>query len=410
MESKMPLQIALMAAWPLFFGLTLMMAGSGLQGTLLGVRATESDFGTVVTGLIMSMYYAGFLVGTWLVPKMLKNVGHIRVFTALAAIAAIAVLMHGLFVTPLAWIPLRVMTGFAYAGLYIVVESWLNYMSTKDTRGKILALYLLLTYLGMVAGQFCLNLADPRTDTLFICTAIFIVLSLVPIALSKRPAPQFHAPAAMPVKTLWQTSPLGVFAITLSGLASSMMLSIGAVYAAQRGFDHMQVSWFMASMLAGGVAFQIPVGHLSDSMDRRKVITIISIASAASAFLCFVFASGPLFYLSAFLLGGFAMTIYGLCIAYTNDHLQPHQYVAASSSMLMVNGMGAFLGPMLATNIMNLFGTQSYFFAIGLTFLAITAFALYRATRREAPVAQAEFRTGTPDPRAMARIDDRDAA
>ncbi len=406
----MPLQSALLSAWPLFFGLTLMMAGSGLQGTLLGVRATEAGFGTVVTGLVMSMYYAGFMGGTWLVPKMLKNVGHIRVFTALAAIAAISVLMHGLFVTPLLWIPLRVMTGFAYAGLYIVVESWLNYMSTKDTRGKILALYLLLTYLGMVAGQFCLNLADPRTDSLFICTAIFIVLSLVPIALSKRPAPESSTPAVMPIKSLWATSPLGVFAITLSGLASSMILSIGPVYAAERGFDHMQISWFMASMLAGGVAFQIPVGHLSDSMDRRKVITIISIASAASAFLCFLTESSPIFYVSAFLLGGSAMTIYGLCIAYTNDHLQPHQYVASSSSMLTVNGMGAILGPLLATNLMNLFGTGSYFPAIATTFLCTTAFALYRATRTQAPAAQAEFRTGTPDPRAMARIDDRDAA
>lgn len=401
----MPLHYAFAAAWPLFFGLTLMMAGSGLQGTLLGVRATEAGFDPATIGIVMSVYYAGYMLGTWLVPRLLKNVGHIRVFTALAAIAASAVLMHGLFVTPAIWIPLRIMTGFAYAGLYIVVESWLNSMSTKDTRGKILALYLLLTYLGMVAGQFCLNLADPKTDTLFICTAIFIILSLVPIALSKRPAPEFHTPDVMPVKALWSASPLGVFAIALSGLSNSIMISIGSVYATERGFDHLQVSWFMASMLAGGVTFQIPIGHLSDIMDRRRVLTIVSFASAGSAFLCALSGSGVLFYASTFLLGGFAMTIYGLCLAYTNDHLQPHQYVASSSSMLMMNGMGAILGPLLATNLMKALGTQSYFPAIGTVFLCIGAFAIYRATRREAPAKQAEFHTGTPDPRIMDRID-----
>jgi MFS family permease len=405
----MPFQRTLVAAWPLFFGLCMMMIGNGLQSTLLGVRATEAGFSSLATGFVMSAYYAGFMGGTRLVPRLLKNVGHIRVFAALAALASMMILVQGLFVMPSVWALMRVLTGFSYAGLYIVVESWLNNLATKETRGKILALYLLMTYLGIVAGQFLLNAADPHGDALFILTSIFISLSILPIALSKRPGPDFSAPKAMSLHELWGVSPLGMAAVTMSGLANSMLLSIGAVYAARRGFDTAAISTFMAAMVAGGAAGQLPIGMLSDRMERRRMILYVSVASCLCALLCFL-ASGlwlPLFYLIAFLLGATSMTIYGLCVAYTNDHLDPHQYVAASSAMLMVNGMGAIAGPMLSTGLMSAFGTGAYFPTIALVFLGMAGFTLYRMKVRQSPrpTSPAEF-SSPPDAPVTGRIED----
>ncbi len=398
----MPIQRALQTAWPLFFGLGAIMVGNGLQGTLLGVRATDEGFSAFTTGLVMSMYYAGFMAGTQVVPRLMQNVGHIRVFSALAAIAAISVLMHGIFVLPIAWAGIRACTGFAFAGLYIVVESWLNHMSTKETRGKILALYLFTTYLGMVAGQFLLNAADPKTDTLFIISSMFISLALVPIALSKRPAPESSKPKGMKLRELWTVSPLGAFAVTMSGFANSILLSVGAIYAARQGFGIQEISTFMAAMVAGGVIFQMPIGALSDKLGRRKLIIMVSLASCLSALLCFgvSHSEGMLaLYVSAFILGGFAMTIYGLCTAYTNDHLDPSQYVAASSALLMMNGAGAIAGPALSTGLMGAIGPSAYFPTLAVIFFANAAFAIYRTTVRPAPAAdrQSNLNAAKPD-------------
>ena len=268
----MPLRTTLNAAWPLFFGLAMMMVGSGLQGPLLGIRATAAGFGTNVTGLIMSLYYVGYLLGTLAMPRLLTNVGHIRVFTALAALTSSAILIHGVFVLPVAWGVLRMISGFSFAGLYIIVESWLNSLATKETRGKILSAYMFIVYLGIVTGQLLLNVADPKGDRLFILCGVLMSISLVPIALSQVRGPSFVASERMRVKDIWAVSPLAVFGTTFSGLATSIIFSIGSVYAADREFSTVQISLFIAAMTFGGVCFQLPVGALSDRIDRRKVL------------------------------------------------------------------------------------------------------------------------------------------
>lgn len=381
----MHIQRTLVSAWPLFFGLAMMMIGNGLQGTLLGVRASMEGFGVFTIGLVMSLYYAGFLIGSLTVPRLLHNVGHIRVFAALASLASATVLLHGLFVDPISWSIVRIITGFAYAGLFIIVESWLNDMATKETRGKLMAVYLLTTYLGMVVGQFLLNFGSPETIELFVLTSIFVSLALLPISLSKRPAPDFMTPARMSPRDLWKVSPLGMYAVTLSGLGNSILFAIGAVYAAERGMSVQEIATFMAAVIFGGVAFQLPIGYLSDRIERRKVIIMVATSAAIFAMIGFFVADIVwALYIAGFALGGMSATIYGLCVAYANDYLDPSQYVAASSSLILVNGMGAVFGPLLATGLMTSFGSGAFFPAIGGVYFSITLFALYRAFKRPA--------------------------
>jgi MFS family permease len=117
---------AVRSCWALFLGIALMMLGNGLQGSLLGIRASLEGFPTTLTGVLMSGYYAGFLVGSVLAPRLVARVGHVRVFAALAALASTAILIHALWIDPASWTVIRLVTGFCYAGLYVVVESWLN--------------------------------------------------------------------------------------------------------------------------------------------------------------------------------------------------------------------------------------------------------------------------------------------
>ena len=382
----MPMFSAIRSAWPLLLGLAILMLGNGLQGTLLGVRATLEGFSTQTTGYVMTGYYVGFLLGSFIGPRLVKNVGHIRVFAALASILSAAMLLHAVFVEPVTWFAIRVVNGFAIAGLYIVVESWLNDTATNRTRGQLLSVYMVIVLGGMAAGQFLLNLASPAGFELFILISVLVSVSLVPIALSVTRAPKFEAPVHVGWRTMYQTSPLGVVGCLIVGIAQGGLIGMGAVYAREIGMSVADVSVFMATALAGGVVLQWPVGHLSDIFDRRVIITVVTLLAALAAVIGALVGehSTPILLLSVFLFGGLSFPVYSLCIAHSNDHLQPDQMVAASGTLVLVAGIGASMGPAFAAACMSLAGPAGFFWSLALVHAAIGVFALYRMTRRAA--------------------------
>ncbi len=380
------MRATLLASWPLFFGLAMIMIGNGLQGTLLGVRATLEDFSTLTTGIIMSMYYAGFLAGSWLVPKLIREVGHIRVFAALASLASTTVLLHGIFPDPIIWGGVRIFTGFSYAGLYIVIESWLNQAATNKTRGQMLALYLIILYIGMALGQFLLNIADPKDIELFVLTSVLVSFALLPIALSSRPAPHFEEPAPVALKKLYKSSPLGIIGVIGSGITGAALFGIAAVYAAEIGMSVAQISTFMAAFIFGGILFQVPIGWLSDRFDRRRVLIVVTALSALLCFLTYGISGMSItgLIVCMLLLGGVSLSIYALALAHTNDHLEQNEIVAASATLVLLNGGAAILGPVSVTALMNAFGPDLFFLSLGATFLLVTLFGIYRMQVRDA--------------------------
>ncbi len=380
------MRTTLLSSWPLFFGLAMIMIGNGLQGTLLGVRATIEDFSTITTGVIMSLYYAGFLAGSWLVPKLIQEVGHIRVFAALASLASTTVLLHGIFPDPVIWGGVRIFTGFSYAGLYIVIESWLNQAATNKNRGQMLAIYMIVLYAGMALGQFLLNIASPEGVELFVLTSVLVSLALLPISLSSRPAPAFEAPETVSVKKLYKSSPLGLFGVAITGFSASALFSIAAVHMASIGMSIGQISTFMAVFILGGVLFQVPVGWCSDNFDRRKVLIIVSGLSSFFC-LCALISENNNFYLlllSALFLGGTSLSIYALALAHTNDHLQSSQIIAASATMTLVSGLASVFGPLAVTAMMGLFGQNMFFIFLTCVYATVVVFGLVRMRVRDA--------------------------
>ena len=362
------------------------MVGDGLQSTLLGVRASLEGFPTAVTGLVMSTFYLGFLGGALYAPGFVERVGHIRVFGALASLASAAVLIHGVIITPLAWSLLRLLSGFCLAGLYIVVESWLNDRASNRTRGQLLSIYMVVSYLGVAGGQLLLNAADPKGLALFILTSVLISLALVPLLLSAGPAPKFSAQAALSLRKLYGTSPLGVVGALATGMASGVLFGFGPVYAESSGLSVAQISFFMTAILLGCTLLQWPIGHLSDILDRRVVITVTSFLSAAVA-VSAVFFTGMstvtlLVLMAAF--GGLSIPLYALCIAHANDYLEPDQMVAASSGLVLASGLGAILGPITASLSMLLLGQHGFFWWLAVIHAALGIFAVYRMARRRA--------------------------
>lgn len=383
---------ALRSTWALFLGIGLIMLGNGLQGSLLSLRAALEGFPTATTGAIMTGYYLGFLAGSTLTPRILRNVGHVRVFAALASLASSSVLLHAVFIDATTWFAMRLVTGFSYAGLYIVAESWLNDRATNETRGQLLSLYMVIMLGGLAAGQLLLNAASPQSFELFVLISVLVSLALVPISLTATQAPPFAAPATLSLRRLYAISPLGLVGVFGTGLAHGALLAMGAVYGQQRGLSVAQISVFMSLLVFGGMCLQWPIGWLSDRFDRRRVLTGVTLAAAGAA-LAAVYAAdlsqAALLVLAA-LIGGLSLPMYSLCLAHTNDHLEPEQMVSASSSLVLVGGIGACLGPFSAAAAMSLAGAHGFFWTLAAAHGAIGAFALYRMTRREAVPLEAQ--------------------
>jgi MFS family permease len=375
----------IVATWPLLLGMGILMLGAGLQGTLLGVRASIEHFGTTVTGLIMSCYYVGYLMGTRIAPRMLKRVGPVRVFATLAALASVAALVHGTWVHPLPWAVMRGIAGVCFAGIYVVAESWLNHRASRSNRGALLAVYMLVLYVGLGSAQYLLVLASPQSDELFMLVSALISLAMVPIVATAEQTPQPAAPQRVHYRELYRNSPLGVVSVAISGMISSIIFGMGPVYAHLTGYGTRGVAEFMAVTIYAAVLTQYPVGRLSDRMDRRTVIASVCALGTAAAGILVAFGPHlprPVFLALAGLFSGSALTLYSLSVSHVNDQLEPAQMVAASSALLRINGLAASAGPALAGGLMAVFGRGAYFGTLGALTGVLTLYDLWRKARR----------------------------
>jgi len=361
-----------------------LMLGAGLQSTLLGLRATLEGFPTPVTGVIMSCYYVGYVIGTLIAPPLLRQVGHIRVFAALAAVASVAILIQGLFVNPVTWAAMRLVSGVSFAAIYVVAESWLNDRASRSNRGRLFAVYMVVCYVGLGAAQFLLILSDPRTPMPFMLVALLISLAMVPIVVSAQQLPEHAGPRKVRLLDLYSDSPLGVVGVIASGLISSIIFSMGPVYARLSGLDITRVATFMAVSILAGVATQYPIGRVSDRIDRRTVIAGVCTLTMLVAGSIVVFRNMPhaVFLMLAALFSGFALTLYSLSVSHVNDKLEPAQMVAASSTLLLLNGAAAAIGPTLAGTLMAAFGSRAYFATLAALAGALAVYDLWRKSRR----------------------------
>ena len=379
----MPLGV-IAATWPLLLGMGVLMLGAGLQSTLLALRATLEGFPPPVTGIVMSCYYVGYLLGTLIAPPLLRKVGHIRVFAALAAVASAAILVQGSFVNPIAWGAMRLVSGLCLAEIYVVAESWLNDRASRANRGRLFAIYMLVLYVGLGAAQFLLLLSSPSSATPFMLVSVLISLALVPIVLSAHQIPERAAPGKVRIMDLYRNSPMGVAGVIVSGLISATIFSMGPVYAQLSGLETDGVARFMGVSILAAVVTQYPVGRLSDRMDRRTVIAGICTLATIVAGSIVAFRSIPhaLFLTLAGLFSGLALTIYSLSVSHVNDKIEPGQMVAASSALLLLNGTAAVIGPVLSGSLMAVFGPHAYFATLATLTGALLLYDLWRKSRR----------------------------
>jgi MFS family permease len=382
----------LISLWPLFFGLSLIGLAIGFQGSLLGYRAEMEGFRGSLIGLLMSAYYGGFLVGATVAPRLINQVGHIRTFGAVSALASITILVHASFVEPWTWAAMRFLTGFAFSSIFIVSESWLNQAANNQNRGQILSIYMVIQLAGTTAGQFLLNLGDPAGFGLFILISVMVSFAAIPILMTVVATPPPEEQERVSVAHLWRRAPMGVMGLVLVQWSVAVVFGMGAVYAARLGMTVQEVSTFLGSMMAGGMVLQWPLGKISDMVDRRWVIGFGGLCAATAAVLASrQVEAGVALYVYAFLFGGFCLSQYSIVVALTNDHLRPAEIIPASGTIVMFCGVVAIAGPLMVAFGMQQWGLDAYFQMLAVAMLLLAIISIWRALT--VPALPPEYKT-----------------
>lgn len=379
-----------LATWGLFAGLALLMFAGGLFATLLGVRAERSGVATAVSSSIAAAYYVGFLVGSWLALRALGKVGHIRVYTALASMLAAAIAAVGITDSPMAWIVLRLVTGLCTAGVYVVAESWLNDLASNENRGRLLAVYSVLTMLFYGLGQFALTAFDARLLAGIAVAAIVTSVAVVPVALSEEAvAPVVDRHDRVSLRELARVVPTGIVSCLLVGIAHGAIAGMSAVYATRVGMSAAMIGLFVALPSLGGVILSWPVSAASDDIDRRAVgVAAAGGASGVALLLLLGPPTHPMALILITLLGGLSYPLYSIAAAYTNDWVEPEHVNAAASQLVRLYGIGAVIGPFVAAGAMIAFEPVGFLWSLAAMHLVIALFFLYRMFAWRSPLAK----------------------
>ena len=348
----------------LYAAMLLVAMSLGLLATFLSLRLTIEGFSTQITGIILTSYFIGAVVGTFYCGRLIRSVGHIRSFSAFAALATAMIMLHGCYMSAIAWAVFRFFCGIATIGLFMVIESWLNECTQPQTRGRVFSIYMVMGYLGSGVGQQLLNLGEVKDQTLFFVIGFLLVSCTIPIAVTHSIHPELPEVEPVRLKSILQKAPMGMLGCFTAGLMNSSFYTMGPVFCHQINLSVSQLSYFMTITVLGGLLLQWPVGSFSDRFDRSVVIPILGGLFAVISGLMIVAAQssfGILMAASA-VFGGLMFTIYPSAVARAHDLFEPKDVVNVSSALLLFFGIGAVIGPIASSTAIELLDSPYGFY------------------------------------------------
>ncbi|HWK64975.1 MAG TPA: MFS transporter [Rhizobiaceae bacterium] len=369
---------------PLLVAAGFLLGGNGLQGTLIALRGAQEGFSPAVIGLMGTAYFAGFLLGCLAVTRIMKAVGHVRSFSALAAIASAGTLVLVLVIDPIMWSAVRFATGFCFAGLFTIMESWLNAGASNDARARLLAIYRIVDIGSVTGSQFLIPVIGAGGFSIFAIMSIMITLSLVPVSLADRSNPKPPDDVKLDLAKAWRISPLAAIGCIAVGVTNSAFRTLSPVYAAQIGMSVTDVVTFVSVGIIGGAIIQYPLGYLSDRWDRRKVL-LVTTACAMTAALALAFLAGSNVvanFVMVFIFGSFAMPLYSLSAAHANDRADKGEFVLINAALMLFYSVGAIGGPFVAADMMEQYGPAWLFIFSAFVYAVFILIIVYRMGAR----------------------------
>lgn len=374
----------------LLLSASILMMGNGLFGVLVPIRANLEHFSSFDIGVMGSFHFAGLMVGCLIWPNVIAKVGHIRAFAALTALATMTPLLHAMWTMPWIWWLLRAVNGLVFAGLFMIIESWLTGASQSENRGRVLGAYAMTNLTVVTGGMLLVSVGKPASFELFSLVAIMYSLAAVPIALAPHSAPKPPPRAKMRLGWLMTVSPSAVYGCFAAGLVNSSFWTFSPLFAQGVGLSVSDTALFMSLAVLGGAVSQWPIGRLSDRLGRRAVAIVVCMVASIGGTLLYTFSGtgAAVLFILAVLYGSMAFTVYTLCVAHANDLVHRKRAVEVSSGLLLVFSAGAILGPMLASAMMQKFGPGGLYLHTAIAHASIAIVMLIRAQVRPNPPKQ----------------------
>ena len=374
----------------LLLAVAFLLAGNGLQFTLLPLRGHADGLGDFALGVIGSAYYIGFVSGCLLAPRLIVRAGHIRAFAAMAALAVVIALAYALNTDVIAWTLFRLVNGFCLAGIYLVIESWLNDRASNHNRGMVMSAYVFVNFLAFTVGQLMVTLYPIREDGNFIVAAMLLSFAILPVALTRSAQPAPITIVTFRPMQLYRAAPVGLVGCLMVGMANGSFLGLGPLSAAGNGLSVGKVALFMSGATLAGALVQWPVGRLSDRLDRRIVLFALLVGAAVTGVLLWMFArNGWLLLTFGVLFGALALPCYSLAAAHAYDKTAPSDMVPTAATILLANAVGAAIGPLLASLVMAALGPRALFLFTAAAQGLLAVYVFYRTTV-QAPLAAPE--------------------
>lgn len=363
----------------LLAGIALLLMGSGLLNTLVPLRGATEGFSDQTLGLFGSAYFAGFMLGTWLCPKLIRRMGHIRAFAFFASATAACIILHVIHVDMLFWLLLRLVTGTVLVGVYTSIESWLNTGAPKERRARVFAVYMAVNLGALALSQQLLQMDNPLANLTFGIAAFFVIIAIMPVVATRLPQPEIVETTTLSLKALWRAAPAACAGAVLSGLAMGGFWGLGALYAGRVGMDTGQIASFMSLVIVAGALFQWPMGVLSDRIDRRLALVIVAgIAAVGSLLMALLGSSGTWLLVGAAIFGAGSFSVYPTVVAHLIDHLRKEEVLSGNAALLMLQGVGSAIGPALAGWLMGITSTLMLPLYFAVMFAASALFSLLR--------------------------------
>lgn len=379
----------------LLIGVALLLTGHGLQLALIPLRAQINGWTSVEVGYLSAVYFSGFIFGCFAVPRLVARIGHVRTFSTLTAAMTTALLLLSMGDNIWVWLGLRFVCGITIVGLYLVIESWLNSLVSNEVRGGVLAAYTVIVLFGLAIGQLMLNAAPPDGDRLFVISAMLVVLAAIPICVTRTKQPAEIPSASFSPMLVIRTSRAATLGALISGMVTGSFYGLGPLFGLEMELSISQISSMMAMGIVGGALMQLPLGRLSDRMDRRKVIFIAMLCASGVASAGVVLARDLIPYVML-VFGAFAMPIYALSLAQASDYAEPESFMEIGTGLLMINAMGSIIGPLVISRFMDSLGPGFFFSAMG-AFLLLGAVLVivFIRSRDRTPAHHTDFKIAT---------------
>jgi MFS family permease len=363
----------------LLFSVLLLIGGNSLVGVATPLRARIEGFPDLTVGLLGSVYFAGMLAGTLAAPAIIRRGGHIRAYAAFVALAVVSVILMPVMLFPWAWLASRALIGFVFAGLYAVIEAWINAKATNSNRGALYALYQIANFAASASGQLALKPLGPNGFSAFAVAGALLALAIVPMAMTSVDPPA--QPRSVRPRLVWlvRMAPISCFAVLAAGAANGALFALGPLFAVEVGMTPSSAPLFTSSIVLGSALGILPIALISDRIDRRLVMAAVMIAGAAcDVALSRVAAPGVWLIVLGFLVGLTTYSLYTLAVSLANDRGAPHDLVFISVGLLFIYCVAAIAAPAVASVLMKDFGPQMLFVQNAYVHLAVAALALWR--------------------------------